>query len=230
MLKGEIMKLRTPVIMLNVKAYEESMGEKGLALAMACQEVTEETGISTAICPQQTDLAWIAKQVKIPCLSQHVDAIDPGSHTGRVALEAVKEAGAAGTLVNHSEHRLRIADIDAIVQRAKKLDLVTVVCTNNAQVSKAIAALGPYSIAIEPPDLIGSGIPVSKAEPEIVENSVNAVKRIYENVVVLCGAGISTGDDVRAAIELGAEGVLLASGVVKAKDPKAVLLDLAGGV
>jgi triosephosphate isomerase len=224
------MKLKTPAIVLNVKAYKESMGEKDLMLAKMCQEIAEETGAGIAICPQQVDLAWVAKEVKIPCLAQHVDAFEPGSRTGWTVLEAIKASGAVGTLVNHSEHRMEIADIDAIVRRAKKLDLITIVCTNNTKVSTATAELEPYSIAIEPPALIGSGIPVSKAEPEIVSDSVKAVKDVNEDIVVLCGAGISTGEDVKAAIELGAEGVLLASGVVKAEDPKAVLMDLASGI
>jgi len=223
-------RIKLPVIMLNVKAYSESMGDRGLALAKLCEEVAEETGVSVAICPQQVDLAWIAKQVKIPCLSQHAGAEAPGSHTGWVLLDAVKSAGAVGTLVNHSEHRLRIADVEAIVSKAKELGLETVVCTNNTPVSKAAAAFGPDFIAIEPPELIGSGIPVSKADPGIVSSSVEAVKSIDEKVAVLCGAGISTGSDVRASIELGVDGVLLASGVVKAKDPKAAFLDLASGV
>ena len=82
----------------------------------------------------------------------------------------------------------------------------------------------PDYVAIEPPELIGSGIPVSKADPGIVRNSVAAVTD--PNVKVLCGAGISKGEDVKAALELGTVGVLLASGVVKAKDPKAALRDL----
>jgi triosephosphate isomerase len=45
-------------------------------------------------------------------------------------------------------------------------------------------------------------------------------------VPVLCGAGVKTGKDVRRALELGAKGVLLASGVVKAKDPRKALQDL----
>lgn len=224
------MKLKTPVIALNVKAYEESMGEGGLALAKTCQEVAEDTGASIVICPQQFELAWIARQVNIPCLAQHVDPALPGSQTGWVTLEAVKVCGGIGTLINHSEHPLRIGDMEAIIKRARDLDLVTIACANNTSVSAGIAALGPYSIAVEPPALIGSGIPVSKAEPEIVEDSVNIVKDINRDVVVLCGAGISTGEDVKAAIELGAEGVLLASGVVKAKDPKKALLDLASGI
>ena len=43
---------------------------------------------------------------------------------------------------------------------------------------------------------------------------------------MLCGAGISKGEDLRAALDLGSQGVLLASGIVKASDPKAALEDL----
>lgn len=224
------MKIKTPVIVLNVKAYRESAGERGLALAKACEEVTRETGVATAICPQQVDLALIAKSVKIPVLAQHVEAYDAGSRTGYVVLESVKALGAVGTLLNHSEHPMKIADIDAVIHKAKELGLVTLACANNTEVSRAIAALHPNSIAVEPPALIGSGIPVSKADPDIVKSSVKVVKKIHKDIHVLCGAGITTGSDVKAAIELGAEGVLLASGVVKAEDPKAALLDLASGV
>ncbi len=218
--------IKPPMIVLNVKAYLESSGEKGLALARACEDVSIESGVSIAICPQTADLAWISKQVKIPCLAQHAEAVTPGSQTGWVTLESIRSAGATGTLVNHSEHRLKIVEIDEIIERAKKLELLTIVCTNNLAVSRAVAALSPYALAVEPPALIGSGIPVSKAEPEIVSGTVKAVKAINRDVIVLCGAGISTGEDVKAAIELGSEGVLLASGVVKAKDPKAALQDL----
>jgi triosephosphate isomerase (TIM) len=125
---------------------------------------------------------------------------------------------------------LRLADIEQVISKNKGLGLETIVATNNTPVTRAAAALGPEMVAIEPPELIGSGIPVSKAQPEIVEDAVSAVKEINPGVKVLCGAGISTGEDVKAALALGAQGVLLASGVVKATDPKAALLDLAGGI
>jgi len=222
--------VKTPVIILNVKAYSESMGKKGLALARACEEVTEESGITTVICPQQFDLGLIAHETDVPCFAQHLDLKDVGSATGWALPETAKAAGAAGTLLNHAEHRLKMADIDALITRCRTLGLSSVLCTNNIQVSAAGASLGPDMIAIEPPELIGSGIPVSKADPDIVTGSLQWVKKINKDVVVLCGAGISTGEDVKAAIGLGTEGVLLASGVVKSADPKAVLLDLVSGI
>lgn len=223
-------KIETPVIVLNEKAYTESVGEKGFELAEICEEVAVETGVNIAICPQQVELAMIASVVNIPCFAQHVDAVEPGSHTGFITLESVKEAGAAGSLVNHSEHRLKIAEIDFIIKKAASLDLLMIVCTNNIAVSKAVAELKPYAIAIEPPELIGTGQAVSKVDPGIVENTVKEVKQVDKESIVLCGAGVTNGEDVRAAIELGADGVLLASGVVKANDPRAALLDLVSGL
>ena len=155
------------------------------------------------------------------------DRYKPGSHTGSIIAEDVKAVGAAGSIVNHSEHRLRLADIGMILERLRENGLISLLCTDTVETTKAGAALSPDILAIEPPELIGTGIPVSKAKPEVVVGAVEAVKKINPSVHILCGAGISTGDDVAKAIELGTEGVLLASAYVKAKDPKKVLSDMA---
>jgi len=212
------MGIKYPLILINFKAYREASGRRGLELAKVAEKVSKETGVTIGVAPQLTDLAFVAAQVDIPVFSQHVDDVPPGSYTGHVTLEAVKDAGAVGTMINHSERRVRADQVDVVVKRARELGLVTVVCTNTPEVTAAMAALGPDIVAIEPPELIGTGIPVSKAKPEVVTASVDLVKRINPNVKVLCGAGITTGDDVAAALRLGTVGVLLASGVVKAKD------------
>src|SRR5690606_35676567 len=149
----------------------------------------------------------------IPVLAQHVDAVDAGGHTGSVLLESVKDAGASGTLINHSEMRMKLADIQQVVKKATEQEMISVLCTNNIETSAAAATLQPTFVAIEPPELIGSGIPVSQAEPEIVEGTVDIMHQINPDVKVLCGAGISTGEDMKAALDLGSEGVLLASGI-----------------
>ncbi|GAJ14236.1 unnamed protein product, partial [marine sediment metagenome] len=141
-----------------------------------------------------------------------------------------KEAGAVGTLINHSERQLRLCDIEAIVSKTREFGMVSVVCTNNAAVSAAVAALKPDIVSLEPPELIGTGIPVSKAKPEVVTKTVELVKRINPEIVTLCGAGITKGADVTAAFKLGTMGVLVASGVVKAKDPRKVLMEFAEAI
>lgn len=217
---------KTPIIILNYKTYAESTGKNAIQLSKYVEEASQETGINMAVAPQAVDLYPIIETVDIPVYAQHMDAITPGGHTGSTLPEALQETGINGTLINHSEQRLTLADIDTIVEKTKELNLTSVLCTNNVKTSAAAALFNPDYIAIEPPELIGTGIPVSKANPEIVENTVKEIHKINKNVNVLCGAGISTGEDLKAALELGSQGVLLASGIIKAKDQKQALMDL----
>ncbi len=214
-----------PVIILNYKTYVESAGMKGRVLTRMAHEVMKEKGVRIVVCPQTPDL-YLQKDSGIEVFAQHVDPIEPGSHTGHVLPLALIEAGASGSLINHSEDRMPAEKIKKCVELCRQHKLTSIVCAESIAKVGEVAAFKPDFIAIEPPELIGSGIPVSKADPDIVRNSVRAVEAIDKSIVVLCGAGISKGEDVKAALELGTSGVLLASGVVKAKDPKKALLDL----
>ncbi len=218
--------LRVPAVIINFKAYSEVEGGKALRLAQACQDIAERTGVSIAVCPPATAIAQIAGSVNVPVFAQHVDPCKPGAATGRLTAHLLRGAGAKGTLINHSERRLRLADIGMAVETCRANELVTVVCTDTPSTSAAAASLKPDYIAVEPPELIGGDISVTDAQPEVIERTVNAVRRIDDGVRVLCGAGIKTGQDVKRAVELGAVGVLLASGVVKAPDPAKALADL----
>ncbi|MBN1280770.1 MAG: triose-phosphate isomerase [Candidatus Thermoplasmatota archaeon] len=218
--------VKTPVVVLNVKTYTEATGASAVELTHVMKSIVHESGVSMAIAVQACDITSCVNVGGLPVYAQHVDPIQPGSHTGWTLPEAVKAAGAVGTLINHSEHRLILADIDACISRAKHLHLDTLVCTNNVATSQAVATFAPDMIAVEPPELIGGDISVTTADPDVVSRSVKAVHAINTAVKVLCGAGVKNGGDVAKAIELGADGVLLASGVVKAKDKEAVLRDL----
>jgi triosephosphate isomerase len=223
-------KLQVPIIIVNYKTYSEATGKRAVKLSKIAEEVSVESGVNVGLAPQFADIASVADAVSIPVFAQHIDHITPGSFTGHILLESVKEAGAVGTLINHSERRLKLFDIEAIITKTRESDLVSVVCTNNAAVSAAAAALKPDMIAVEPPELIGTGIPVSKAKPEVVSGTVELVKQINPDVVTLCGAGITRGEDVTAALRLGTEGVLVASGIVKAKDPRKVLMEFSEAI
>jgi len=222
--------LEVPLILVNFKAYPSAIGERAAELARVVESVGKEKGVSVAVSPQSADLYRIAKEVDVPVLAQHVDSLRPGSGTGWLLPEAAKEAGAVGSLVNHSEHRLELEEIEKIVARLKELDLVSVVCARDPEEAARVAAFKPDMVAVEPPELIGTGRAVSKEKPEVVSDSVRMVREVDPDVRVLCGAGVSNGEDVRVALELGSEGVLLASCVTKAEDPRAVMLDLADGV
>lgn len=222
--------MKTPLIIVNFKCYEESTGENALKLAKICESVSKEYKINIAVVPQFTDINIISKKVDVPVLSQHLDPIKPGAFTGHVSALALKQSGAVGTLINHSERKLSLDKISECIKTAKSYGLTTVCCSADVNESKEVAKFTPDFIAYEPPELIGTGISVSQTKPEVVTQTVDAIKKINPNIKVLCGAGITKGEDVKKALELGTVGVLLASGVVKAKDPKKVLINFAESI
>jgi triosephosphate isomerase len=212
-------------ILVNLKAYPCDP----MAVAEAARDVADSSGVRIAVSPQAAHIERVA-ETGVETWAQHVSPNGHGSHTGSTLAEAVAEAGAVGTLLNHSENRLRLADIDASLAAAERANLETCVCGNNPEQIGAVAALGPDSVAVEPPELIGGDVSVSTADPDIVVDAVDAAGAVDERVDVYCGAGVSTGDDVLAARDLGATGILLASGVAKADDPRAALEDLVAGL
>ena len=66
---------------------------------------------------------------------------------------------------------------------------------------------------------------VSKEKPELILKAADAVKNA--NTKLLCGAGIVSGEDVVKAIELGSKGILVASGIIKAKDWDKIISEFA---
>lgn len=219
--------LKTPIIVINYKSYPTSIGRKGIDIAKHAEAISKEYGITIIIAPPATMISRIASVVEMPVFSQHVDPVKPGGHTGYITVDAIKDAGGSGSIVNHSEHKLILSDIYKVVKLLRQAGLYSLVCADNPDVAKAAASLGPDIVAVEPPELIGTGIPVSRAKPEVVRNSVEKIRSINRDVIILTGAGISTGDDVKAAIKLGTQGVLVASAIMKAKDPRTVIEDMA---
>src|SRR5665647_1130599 len=220
------MTMPSPLILINTKTFKEGMGNRAHMIANAAQLVAHESGVTIGLAPSFFDLHPISHHLAIPVYAQHVDGFEPGAHTGHITADALKIAGAAGSLINHSERRLTLADIESSVRALQAQKLISVICSNNEATSAGAAALGPEYVAIEPPELIGSGVSVSKANPDIIRRSVAAVHAVNPKVKVLTGAGIQSGDCVKIAVDLGTDGVLLASSVVKAKEPVTVLRDL----
>ncbi|QLG47811.1 triose-phosphate isomerase [Natrinema halophilum] len=208
-------------VLVNLKTYPCDP----IAIAEAVRDVNDTTDARLAVAPQAAHIERVA-ETGVETWAQHVDPIEYGSNTGHTLAETAADAGAVGTLINHSERRLKLADIDGALRAAERSDLETIVCANNPTQVGAAAALEPDAVAVEPPELIGTGTPVSQADPDIVRDAVEAAETVDPDVAVLCGAGISTGDDVVSASDLGTEGVLLASGVAKADDPTAALESL----
>ena len=220
----------SPIIIVNLKAYEEGYGADGYDLCKIMEEIAIEHNVNLAAAVSAIDLVDFSDNLKIPIFAQHVDGVNYGSHTGSILPEAVRYSGAVGTLVNHAECQMTWEEIEKTINRCKELGLSTVLCTADLESSEKGAHLNPDMIAVEPPELIGGDISVSTAKPEIISDTVELVKKINSDISVLCGAGVKNQTDVSKAISLGSEGILLASGVVKSSEPRKVLLDLIQGL
>lgn len=218
--------MKRPLI-INFKNYEEASAASTVKLAKAAQKVAEKSKIEIIVAPPQPALALVAKSVNIPVFSQHVDSEKDGSTTGFFVPEVAKSYGAVGSLINHSEHRIELKSIAIIVERMRKLGMTSVVCARTPHEVMEMSVFGPDYVAIEPPGLIGSGKAVSKENPAIITKSIEAAG---SRTKVICGAGITDKDDVRAAIKLGSRGILVASGVVKAESWPDKIAELASGM
>jgi len=214
------------MIVLNLKTYEASI-QKPLYFVDIASEVVAETGVRVIVCPPALSLHEAAERFS-GVFAQHTDPESPGAYTGSINAEMLKHAKVKGSLVNHSEKRMAREKVKIVVDRLHSNGLESIVCAASAKESGDLASFSPSFIAVEPPELIGSGVSVSKSKPQVISDTVNAVKESNDKVPVLCGAGISDRNDVEKALALGSSGVLLASAFVKAKDPKAFLKDLAG--
>ena len=219
-----------PIIIVNLKTYSQGYGYEGFKLCKIMEELSKEFNVNLAAAVSAVDIQDYSDNLKIPVFAQHVDGVSFGSNTGSILPEAVKQAGAFGTLINHAEYQLSPEEIQASLLRCRDVGLSTVLCTADVEATKRGAALDPDMLAVEPPELIGGEISVSTAKPEVIRDSVSAVNQINPEIPVLCGAGVKDQADVSKALSLGSQGILLASGVVKSSEPRKVLIDLIQGL
>jgi len=214
------------LFIINCKNYDEVSGEKITKLVKTAQKISRKYGIKIAVAPPQHLLSQVASS-RIPILAQHVDDSKVGSTTGFMIPELLKKSKVKGSLINHSEHRISSKEIEHLVKRLRKLRIISVVCVKNVAEALKYAKLNPNYIAIEPPELIGSGKAVSKERPELITRAAIAVKSAKNQTKLLCGAGIVSGEDVKQSMILGSKGILVASGIIKAKNWQKIIEEFA---
>ena len=214
------------MFVINCKNYEEISGDKIIKFVKTAEKVSKKFNVKIAISPPQHLIGLVANS-SIPILAQHIDDSKVGSTTGFIIPELLKKSKVKGSLINHSEHRIPGNEIQKLVLKLKELKMISIVCVKDVAEVKKYVKLNPDYIAIEPPELIGSGKAVSKEKPELISKAVEAVKNEKNNTKLLCGAGIVSGEDVSKAIELGSKGILVASGIIKSKDWNGIMSEFA---
>ena len=222
------------VLLINYKAYKEAF-TKGVDIANAAAEVSKETGVDVIVAPPFTMLKETKDLVKT--IAQGVDEVDPGAFTAHITWFELKQSGVAGTLLNHSEERYSYSKggeiaydkLQQAIEKCKAAGLETYVCVENLEEARKVAAMEPTAVAYEPPELIGGNISVTSAHPDIVKEFSDLIKE-NSSSLPLIGAGVKRAEDAKKSVELGAEGVLVASGIILANDFKAEIRNLASAM
>ena len=218
--------IKAPFFEFGPKAY--LYGDKLLTLAKAIDRFAQKYDVDVILDPQVTDIRLLAPKVRrVQIYGQHMDSIPPGRGMGSVLPEALKAAGATGVMLNHAERKLTIEEIAAAIRRADEVGLATIVCADTLEEMQAIARLAPNQIVAEPTALIGTG---QTSSMDYVRESIAVIKTINPDILVLQGAGISSGQDVYKVIRAGAEATGSTSGIIKAPDPVAMAEEMISAV
>ncbi|HHT65298.1 MAG: triose-phosphate isomerase [Caldicoprobacterales bacterium] len=218
--------IKEPFFEIGPKAY--CYGDEMLALAKVADQASEKYDVQIILTPQYTDIPFIAKETKhLLVFAPHMDSLVPGRGLGSVLPEAVKYAGATGVMLNHSEKRVSIAELNKAIKRADEVGLATIVCADTIEEAKAIANLGPNIIVAEQPELIGTG---QTSDMDYFKRAIEAVHSVNPDIKVLTAAGISNGEDVYNVIRKGAIATGSSSGIFKAKDPAAMIEEMISAV
>ena len=217
------------MIFVNYKAFEESSGEKAVALTNSIEEVAHESQVKIIPVVQVIDAEMVVASTTLEVWIQHVDPVNYGAHTGWTLPQEAAKIGVSGVFLNHSEHKFN--DFNALAnanEKAKEANLKTLIFADSLEELKSVAELKPTFVAYEPPEFIGSTeTSVTKAQPEIISQAADVARSSGEPLIV--GAGVSSMEDIKKSLELVAVGVAIATAVVKSPDPKAKLLELVEG-
>lgn len=217
------------MIFVNYKTFEESTGPRAVSLTKALEEAAHESQVKIIPVVQIIDAESIISSTTLEVWIQHVDPISFGAHTGWTLPEEAARAGISGVFLNHSEHKFN--DFEALKvanEKALSANLKTLIFAGSLEELKSIISLKPTFVAYEPPELVGSTeTSVARAQPEIISQAAEISRAGGEPLIV--GAGVSSMEDVKKSMELGAVGIAVATAVVKAQDPKAKLLELVEG-
>lgn len=214
--------IKPPFFEVGPKAF--LYGEKMLKLAKVIDKTAMKYDVDVIVTPQYTDISLLAQNTeRILVFAQHMDSLPVGRGLGSVLPEAVKAAGAVGVMLNHAEKPLSLEEVEKTIRRADEVGLATIVCADTVEDVKTIAKMGPNLIVAEPTDLIGTG---QTSDSNYVIDTIETVRGINPDIMVLQGAGISNGQDVYNTIKLGAQATGSTSGIIKASDPYAMVEEM----
>lgn len=216
------------MIFVNFKTYEEGLGQRAVELTKILEEVAREAQMKIIPVVSPVNIKEVVESTTLEVWTQKVDPVEPGAHTGSILAEAVAEDGAAGTFLNHSESKfVNFDDLARASDRAKAVNLKTLIFAADIAELKNITSLSPTYLAYEPPELVGSTTDSVASRPEVIKEASEIAK--LAGIPLIVGAGVKSLDDVKKCLSEGAVGIAVASNILKSEDPRSAIMNLIEG-
>lgn len=156
--------MKDTLIVVNFKTYQEAHGVAAEELAMIMQDIETDARMIAVV--SAFDLSSVVSAApNLEVWTQHLDPINFGSNTGWLHPETAICRGAKGTLINHAEHKVSIEHIAMLLDSVPE-DFTVCACAADIDEARALSALEPNYVAVEPPELIGGEISVTTADPD----------------------------------------------------------------
>ena len=220
------MRSTVPFLVVNPKSY--LYGEAALALARAADAAAKKTEIRIYFTCPFSDIRYIHAHIDaIIVTAQAMESLRPGRGMGHLLPEALHEAGARATFLNHAENPMTMAELAKTIARARELGIETIACADSLTEGTAIAAFRPDILLCEPTDLIGTG---KTADESYTTAIVAKIRSIDPGIGIMIASGITTADDVYRVVRLGADGSGATSGILSAPDPAQRILEMAEAI
>jgi triosephosphate isomerase len=216
-----------PHFQVNCKIYPGTGGDEGLEFARTVERVQAETGATFVFTPQLPDLRRIAIETELAVTTPAVDGVEPGRGIGKTLPETIEAAGALGAVINHAEARDTLLAIERKIERCREVGIDSIVCVDNVEMGRAVAAFDPDSLVFEKSADISTDRAITQTHPDLVRKFVRTIDDVNPRTAVLVGGGISTVDDVRRAFEQGVDATGAASAISLADNPEARLRSIA---
>ena len=212
------------MILVNFKLYKETFGDGALRLAEICKKVSQKSGVKIIPVVSALDAVRIKEKLDMEVYLQAVGEFNDGAKTGFISPFQATSLNIDGSILNHSEHRIKPGTVKKILADWPK-NFKSVVCISSLGLVEGWAKnIKPDMIAYEPKEFIGNKEKsVASEKPEIIKKIVEK----YPKTPVLIGAGIHSKEDVSVSLKLGAKGVLISTFIIKAKDPEKELTKIA---
>jgi triosephosphate isomerase len=208
----------------NWKMYKGPAETAEFCLGLREQELG---GVDVVVCPPFVSLA-VAVQLlagtEIAVAAQNVHWEDEGAYTGEVSARMLRELGAYGTIVGHSERRQHFGETDETVARrahaALEAGLFVIACVGETGeqrergeteevLRRQLSVLEPDDnlvVAYEPVWAIGTG---ETATPDLAQEAHAFVKSQLDDVPVLYGGSVKPDNAAELLAQPAVDGALV---------------------